>query len=280
MSRRFAIHLALWTRDWTDDVLPFARKAGAMGYDGVEISLLGAAAATPNIVGRALADLGLAVTTTYGLSATEDIGSVDPAVRAHGIGRLEECVRAAHALGARVLSGVLYAPWQRFEPGRKAERRDLAAAGLRALVPLAQDLGVMLGVEAINRFETDLVTTAAEALALVEAVGSPNVGVLLDSFHMNIEETDPPAAIRSVGPHLVHYHCVDNDRGVPGGGTIDFAAQAAALAGIGFSGWITAEMFILPEVSVSRDLSIWRPIESDPDSAARDALAFMKKMFR
>lgn len=276
---RFAVHLALWTRDWRDDVLPFARRACALGYDGVEISLLGAAAEMPEQMGRAIADLGLSVTTTYGLSADEDIGSTDPAIRRKGVAKLGQCIRAARSLGADLLSGVLYAPWQSFEPRRKVERIELAAAGLRALAPLAGDLGVSLGVEAINRFETDLVTTAAEARSLAEAVGSPNVGVLLDSFHMNIEEVDPAAAIRSVGRHLVHYHCVDNDRGVPGGGSIDFAAQASALSEIGFSGWITTEMFILPDVEVSRDLSIWRAIETDPDHAARDALAFMKKTF-
>lgn len=279
MTPRFAIHLALWTRDWADDIVPLARKAAEIGYDGVEVSLLGAAAGNPIEVGKAITDLGLAVTCTTGLSRSDDIASLDPAIRARGIEALKRGVKAAHGLGARHLSGVIYAPWGAFDGRNKRVRRDLAAEGLRAVAPLAEALDVRLGIEAINRFETDLVNTAAEAISLAESVGSTHVGVLLDSFHMNIEEADPAAAIRATGRRLFHFHCADNDRGVPGGGKIDFSAQARALAAIGFDGWITAEMFVLPDVAVSPDLSIWRPIEADPDVAARDAFAFFRKTF-
>lgn len=280
MSPRFAVHLALWTRDWNDDVLPFARKAAELGYEGVEISLLGAAARTPREVGGAIRDMGLDVTTTYGLGRDSDIGSADPAVRARGIETLKRAVEAASALGARQLSGVLYAPWGAFDAPRRRERRAWAIDGLGSIATLAEALDVRLGLEAINRFETDILNTAAEALAMANAIGSSHVGVLLDSFHMNIEETDPAAAIRATGDKLLHFHCVDNDRGVPGGGPIDFDAQAAALASLRFEGWITAELFILPDAAVSPDLSIWRAIEPDPDSAAKDALAFLRKTFR
>lgn len=279
MTSRIAVHLALWTRDWSDDVLPFARKAADLGYDGVEISLLGAAARMPLEVGRAIREMGLAVTTTYGLSRAEDIGNADPMIRSCGIDALERAIKASAALGSRQLSGVLYAPWGHFDGLRKRERSARAIDGLKVVASVAETLDVRLGLEAINRFETDIVNTAAEAVAMSGAVASSHVGVLLDSFHMNIEESDAPAAIRATGEKLFHFHCVDNDRGVPGGGPIDFGAQAAALSAIHFDGWITAELFILPDAAVSADLSIWRPIEPDPDGAARDALAFIRKTF-
>lgn len=276
---RLSVHLALWTRDWADDVLPYARKAKDIGYDGVEISLLGAAADNPREVGAALADLDLGVTATTGLSRADDIASVDDDAQARGIAALERAIRTTHELGSELLSGVIYAPWGAFDGPNRTVRLARAAMGLRAVAPLAETLGVRLGLEAINRYETDILNTAASAIELADVVGSKNVGVLLDSFHMNIEEVDPAKAIEATGRRLFHYHCVDNDRGAPGGGKIDFARQAEALRSIGYDGWVTSEMFILPDVQVSPDLSVWRPIESDPDTAARQALRFLRETF-
>jgi D-psicose/D-tagatose/L-ribulose 3-epimerase len=276
---RFSLHLALWTRDWSDDVVPFGARAALLGYDGVELSLLGSAANSPDVVGRALADLGLGVTATYGLSRSEDIGSPDASVRARGVEALKRAARATRALGSDLLSGVICAPWGLTGGLAKQDRLARAADGLREAASTAQEVGVRLAVEAINRFESDLVNTADETIALVDRVDADNVGILLDSFHMNIEEPDPPSAIRAAGRRLFHFHCVDNDRGAPGGGRIDFAAQARALAEIGYQGWITAEMFVVPEVVVSPDLSIWRHIESSPDAAAIAAIEFMKTTF-
>lgn len=276
---KFGIHLALWTRDWSDDILPFARKAAAIGFDGVEISLLGDVARAPVDIGKAIAEMGLARTTTTGLARDTDIASADPLIRRRGVETLQAAIKTTHALGARQLSGVVYGAWGMNDGPNKQARVERAIAGLQTVAGLCEDLDVTLGVEPVNRFETDIVNTADEALAMSRAIGSPKVGILLDTFHMNIEESDPVAAIETCGRELVNFHLVDNDRGVPGGGTIDFDRQAGALRRIGYHGWITAEMFIQSGRAVSSDLSIWRPIEPDPDLAAARALAFMKKVF-
>jgi D-psicose/D-tagatose/L-ribulose 3-epimerase len=138
----------------------------------------------------------------------------------------------------------------------------------------------VLGIEVINRFETDLTNTAQEGAALAAATGSARIGVLLDTFHMNKEEKDPPAAIRHVGERLFHFHVSDNDRGTPGSGHFDFASAAEALRAIGYDGWITAEMFVVPGHPTSADLNIWRAIEPEPTQAARQALDFMRATFR
>jgi D-psicose/D-tagatose/L-ribulose 3-epimerase len=276
---RYGIHAGLWMAEWSDDPGPILDRAAALGYDGVELSLLGVTPGRAAALKRRAADAGLRLTCSTGLGADADPTAEDPALRARGRAALEAAIRTTAALGAERLAGVVHAPWGVFAPGRQAERRARSAEVLGALDGVLAETGVVLGIEAINRFETDLANTAAEACALAAACGSPRVGVLLDSFHLNIEEKDAAGAIRASAGHLVHFHVSDNDRGVPGRGQIDFAAQAAALDAIGYDGWITAEMFVVPGLKTSADLNIWRAIEPGPDEAARAALAFLRETF-
>ena len=279
MTRKLGVHLALWTRDWGDDVIPYARIAADLGFDGVEVSLLGRALHEPDETGRGIKDLGLGVTATTGLGPATDLASDDPERRAAGVAALKQAIEATHRLGGDRLSGVIYGAWGVTDGPHRAERFARAVEGLKDVSGLAERLGVGLGVEAINRFETDLVNTGDQALDMVASVGSPALGVLLDSFHMNMEEKQAGAAIERVGQKLLHFHVSENDRGVPGSGPIDFAAEARALDAIGYEGWVTTEMFILADAVVSPDLTIWRPIEAEPTDAARRALSFMRKTF-
>jgi D-psicose/D-tagatose/L-ribulose 3-epimerase len=142
---------------------------------------------------------------------------------------------------------------------------------LARVAPHFFERGITLGVEAVNRFETDLVTTAEEALALVDLVGAPNIGVHLDTFHMNIEERDIVSAVRHAGSRLVHIHVCGPNRGVPIPGRFPYSELFRALAEGGYSGWIGVEMFVQSGTSVSADLRIWRQIEASPTEAAREA---------
>ncbi len=276
---KLGVHLALWTRDWSDDILPYAETAKSIGFDGVEISLLGDVAAAPEATGEAIRAMGLEATCTTGLGPSTDLASEDPTVRAAGVDALRSSIDVTARLGSPQLTGVIYGAWGVVAPGKRRDRLAWARDGLAAVAGDAEAANVQLGIEAINRYETDLVNTADQAVGLAEAVGSSHVGVLLDSYHMNIEEVLPADAIRRTGRWLRHFHVSDNDRGAPGGGLIDFAAQAKALAEIGYDGWVTTEMFILPDVNVSADLTIWRAIEPGPDEAARAALSHMRKTF-
>lgn len=276
---KIGVHLALWTRDWSDDILPFAESAKAIGYDGVEISLLGNVAKAPEQTGEAIRAMGLAATCTTGLGPATDLASDDPSIRAAGVDALRAAIDVTARLDSRQLCGVIYGAWGVVAPGKRRDRLAWARDGLAAVAGDAEAADVQLGIEAINRYETDLVNTAEQATALAEEIGSSHVGVLLDSYHMNIEEVSPTDAIRKTGQWLRHFHATDNDRGAPGGGLIDFAAQARALSDIGYEGWITTEMFILPDVNVSADLTVWRAIEPGPDEAARAALSHLREIF-
>ena len=276
---KFGIHAGIWMKEWTDDTAPLFERAAAIGFDGVEVSLLGIGPDKAPALRRAAAQAGVSLTCSTGLGPSEDPTSEDPEIRAASRAALDRAINVAAELGSTSLAGVVAAPWGVFDPHRKPERARQAAETLGLMQPLLEDTGVTLGIEAINRFETDLTCTAEEAVAIAEASGAENVGVLLDTFHMNIEEKDPPAALRSSGSKLVHFHVSDCDRGVPGRARYDFRADAQALKDIGYRGWIVAEMFVRPGFSSSRDLNIWRDIEPDADRAAAEALGYMKKVF-
>ena len=275
---KFGVHAGLWMKTWQDDPLPVFDIAAELGFDGVELSLLGIGMDRAARIGAAATDRGLELTCSTGLGADADPTSADASMRARAVQVLSEAVEITAALGARSLAGVVAAPWGVFGPG-DAARAERSSQTLAGIGPMLAQHGVTLGIEALNRFETDLTSTAAATTAIARATGAANVGVLLDTFHMNIEEKDPAAAIHATGNALVHFHVSDNDRGVPGSGHFDFAGCAAALSDIGYDGWITAEMFVMPGNPNSGDVNIWRAIEPDPTEAARQALHFMKRTF-
>lgn len=266
-------------RAWTDDPAPIFETVSEIGYDGVELSLLGVSLDRAAEIRGQAASRGLALTCSTGLGPDADPTSADPAVRARAVAVLTEAIRTTSAMGASSLAGVVAAPWGVFDPENKEARAERSAQTLAKVDAVLDAEGVTLGIEAINRFETDLTSTASDACAIARATGSRHIGVLLDSFHMNIEEKNPPEAIRAAGDTLVHFHISENDRGRPGSGRYNFRADAAALKEIGYAGWIVAEMFVMAGHASSRDLNIWRDIEPDPTQAAAEALRYMKEVF-
>ena len=274
---RFGVHIALWMSSWDEDIVPHLQTAAELGFGGVEISLLGDMGPGRLITLRHLTkDLGLSVTCTTGLSMDHDITSDDAAVRRGGLESLHRAIEMTAAMGSSLLTGVIYAPWgKRVQPDRE-KRWARSVEGLKSVTSVASDHGVTLGIEAINRFETDLVNTSAQATSMAQEIDSPNVGVLLDSFHLNIEEKDIAAAIEYSGPKLVHFHCSENDRGAPGSGHIPWDDVFSGLQRINYNGWLTQELFVQSRQEVSPDLAVWRDIEVDPTRAARQGLEFLK----
>jgi D-psicose/D-tagatose/L-ribulose 3-epimerase len=263
-------------RSWQEDVVPYIEEAARLGFDGVELSLLGMTDENVARIRNCATALGLELTCTTGLSLAEDITSDDPEVRRAGVRYLEGAIKTVAALGSPLLTGVIYAPWGKRMMERREERWARSAEALKRVAPLAAEHGVTLGIEAINRYETDLVNTAAQASELAELVDEDNVGVLLDTYHMNIEEKDVEEALRQSRTRLVHLHCVEHDRGVPGSGHFSWAGVFETLRAIEYDGWLTLEMFIQADQAVSPDLAIWRPIEAGPSEAAERGLAFLR----
>jgi D-psicose/D-tagatose/L-ribulose 3-epimerase len=163
-------------------------------------------------------------------------------------------------------------------PGRRrtADEWKYAVDGLQQLGDTLAANRVTLAIEPLNRFETYFLNTAADAVLLCDQVNHPNIGILFDTFHANIEEKSIAAGIRTVAKHLRHMHTCENDRGIPGSGHVEWAAVFQALRDIRYNGWLTIESFGFNIGDISAAAAIWRDIEKTPDSIAFDGLRFLK----
>ena len=265
--------------DWHDCLA----RASAAGCRAVELSAPRLAAESPAArvaIARHAADLDLRVSLATALPPDGDISSPVSAARQRGIDSLLKNVEIAAAMGAARICGMLYAPPKTFPPEVASHRDELlgrSAECLREVAESAQAGSVRLCVEAVNRFESPLVNTAEEAVAFVRRIGSPAVGVLLDAFHMNIEEDDLGAAIRAAGPWLAHVHISENNRKPPGKGHLPWEAIFAALRAAEYRGDIVIEALPFPYGSVSGRLNIWRRlIDRDPDEELRTAVGYLE----
>jgi D-psicose/D-tagatose/L-ribulose 3-epimerase len=274
---KVGVHIALWMKTWQDDVVPYIETAARLGFDGVELSLLGMTDDNVARVRKTLQENNLEVTCTTGLNMQQDITSDDSDMRKEGVRYLEQSIKTVATLGSPLLTGVIYAPWGKRVMQHRQERWQRCVEALKAVAPFAAEHGVTLGIEAINRFETDLVNTAAQAVQMVNDVDEENVGILLDTYHMNMEEKYIGASLQKSKEKLVHLHCVENDRGVPGSGHIPWSEVFSSLKQIDYGGWLTLELFIQANQTVSPDLAIWRDIEADPTEAARQGLQFLRE---
>jgi len=150
---------------------------------------------------------------------------------------------------------------------------------LKPVAYYAGQRGVQLAIEPLNRFETDFINTVEQGMDLVGRIGASNVGFLLDTFHMNIEEKDIAAAIRKAGSKVFHFHSCENDRGTPGTGHVEWKEVASALREINYQGPVVIEAFTTEITEIARAVSLWRPLAPSQDSLARDGLRFLQKIF-
>ncbi|MDE0303920.1 MAG: sugar phosphate isomerase/epimerase [Albidovulum sp.] len=276
---KYGVHAGLWMARWTDDIVPIMRIVSDLGFDGIEISLLGMSDEKAEALGSLASGHGLNITCSDGLTPQADITSADADIRKAGREYLRWAVRTAAKMGSQSLAGVIYAPWGVYEPDRKEERAAYASEAFAALDADLKARNVKLGIEAINRFETDLVNTAREATRIAEDSNSEHVGVLLDTYHLNMEEKEISRAIAETGEKLFHFHVSENDRGVPGSGHLPWNDVKAGLDELSYDDWIVAEIFVIAGNPASADLKIWRNIEPDATDAARRSLDFMRKTF-
>jgi D-psicose/D-tagatose/L-ribulose 3-epimerase len=281
---RIGIISMFYARPFGTMNLAMLPRMKAAGMDFVELLVpepgeLDAAAAR-----AALAASGLGVVLAARVNLQRDLASADDAAHRAGIAYLRGCVDAALDLGAGIVGGPLYgaplvfagrAPAPVDEDARR-RRIDRVVAGLREACAYAADRGVVFGLEPLNRFETDIANTTRHGLELVDAVGSPALGVMLDTFHMNMEDPGLPDAIRRAGDRLVHFQANENHRGFVGSGHVDWPGVARALAAIGYRGPITLEPFRRDDERPGVPLAQWRAPARDYDGELAASAAYLR----
>lgn len=281
---KFGVNAWVWSSPIsTDEFAQLAPKVAEMGFDMIEVGI----ESTEDLdYGRAAViarDHGLDVSVCAAMGPDRDLIHPDEGIRRNGMNYVRHCVEAASTLGAANVIGPLYSAvgrtWQSTEEERRRDT-DLLVEGLRQLSVHAADNGVVLCVEPLNRFETSFINLAQQAIEVVDRVGSPACGILLDTFHMNIEERSIGDAIRATGPRLKHLHGCENDRGAPGSGHVPWNEVRDAIRDIGYDGPVVIESFTSKVKTIARAAAIWRSFAPTQDALAQDGLKFLKGLLR
>ena len=280
----FALNTFLWSPRFEARHLPLLEHVKTLGADTIELQRSGFEDDFPvDAIRRELERLGLGCTLSTSPPRPElCLLHEDADARRAALGYLREAVAVARDLGAGLVVGPLYAPPWWFSGARSTpDQQRWAVEGLQALGPDLQAAGVHAALEPMNRFETFFLNTAAQSVALCEAVNHARVGMMLDTAHMAVEEKDPCAAVRAAGPWLKHLHLPETDRGAPGTGRlIDWPGLFAALAEIGYVGGCAIESFPYGDPEVALRTRSWRDLAPSTDDLARDGLAFLKRTWR
>lgn len=274
MNNRLGLHANVWVAGWSEDEAARAiDKTAELGFDLIEAPALDPHALNVDFTRRRLEQAGIGITLSLGLDAQTDISSADPEKMRRGEERLLDVIAVARDLGATHVCGILYSAFQKyFEPPTSAG----VAASVEVMARVAETAaasGITLGMEVVNRYETNMINTAAQAVEYCRRVGAPNVKVHLDVYHMNIEEADAVAAIHATGEHLGYFHTGESHRGYMGTGSIDLKSVFAALVRVGYEGPITYESFSSRVVGqpLTGILGIWRETWEDGEDLARHA---------
>ena len=274
------MNLLLWGSHVTEQHIPLLERLKRTGFDGVEIPIFEGDESHYLRLGEQLKRLGLACSTLTVMSPEHSLVSADAAVRKAAMERLKWIINMTAAVGGDVLCGPVHASLGAFTGTAPTEdERSRAAEGLRAAGEYAAKHDIRIAVEFLCRFETYFLTTAHDAANLVKRVNHPNVGMMWDTFHANIEEKHPPQALSEVARQVIHVHISENDRGTPGSGHVQWRETFAALKHANYDGWLTIEAFgrVLPELAAAT--RVWRDFfPSDRDVYER-GFAFIKSMW-
>lgn len=283
---KYGIYYAYWEQEWEADYNYYIEKVARLGFDILEI----AATPLPNYSTKEINELktcasnnGIILTAGHGPSAAQNLSSADPTIRANAKTFFTNLLRCLYKLDIHLIGGAIYSYWpvDYSQPIDKKGDWERSVESIREIAKVAEDCGVILCLEVLNRFENYLLNTAEEGVDFVKQVDHPNVKVMLDTFHMNIEEDSMGGAIRTAGEYLGHLHIGECNRKVPGKGRIPWREIREALHDIGYDGSIVMEPFVKMGGTVGSDIKVWRDIscgadENKLDKDAFDALTFLK----
>jgi D-psicose/D-tagatose/L-ribulose 3-epimerase len=279
---RFGASTFIWVSPFSNKTLGLIKKVREMGFDIIEICIEDPATIDASRISEALKENDLKATICGAFGPDRDASSEDRNIRANTISYLKACIDAAQELGSPFVAGPMYSATGKtrlLSSDERAKQWSLAIETLKPVADYAGQRSVQLAIEPLNRFETDFINTVEQGMDLVGRIGASNVGFLLDTFHMNIEEKDIAAAIRKAGSKVFHFHSCENDRGTPGTGHVEWKEVASALREINYQGPVVIEAFTTEITEIARAVSLWRPLAPSQDSLARDGLRFLQKIF-
>lgn len=286
---KIGTYFAYWEKEWDVDFFPYVEKVKKLGFDVLEVSAAGLVDLPDEkciALKEEAARCGITLSACIGLPKDKDVSSKNEATRRAGIDFMKRIFDKMKICEIDRIGGIIYAYWpcDWSEPVEKQEVRRIAVESVRELADYAKPLGISMNLEVVNRFEHFLMNTSKEAVAFVKDVGRDNVYVMLDSFHMNIEENSFGDAIRYAGKLLGHFHIGEANRKVPGSGRLPWQEMADALNEIGYDGFVVMEPFVSQGGGIGSDIKIWRDIVEDDsqkalDNDIRESCAFCNRVF-
>ena len=279
MKNKIGFNLLVWSGGIPDTFWSVTERLKKIGYDGIECFMGERDASVYKKFGDHLRSVGLEATCVLGMGPDENPVSDLPAIRQKAVERLKQAIDCAQAVGSKVICGPFHSAFATFTSRRPPEDQEYnwSAEVLNAAGEYAAQAGIMLTVEALNRFECYLCNTMDQLTDLVSRAGHPNVRAMFDTHHANIEEKKLSEAIKKVAPVLRHVHISENDRGTPGDGHIPWDETFATLAKIKYKDWLTIEAFTRNDPDFANAINVWREY-SKPWDMAEKGLKFIKEM--
>ena len=278
MKNPLGIHALVWAGFWEGKDIDFAIGSSAkLGFDVIEIPLLNPYKFNAEYTKQVLDINQIKGVTSLGLSDETDISSEDPEIRGNGAKLLAKALEMTDQIGGKYMGGVLYSALKKYhEPPTKNAFQNSVDI-IRDLCNKAKKKEIMIGLEPVNRYESNLINTASEALEFIKLTECNNLCVHLDSYHMNIEESNFREPILQCGEKLGYFHIGENHRGYLGEGHINFVEIFSAMNEICYKGPITFESFSssVVEPQLSNTLGVWRNLWDDSDDLAKKAKLYL-----
>lgn len=280
---QFGVSTFLWASPFSTNHFDLVYKIKDMGFDIIEVPVENKDLIDWPKLKAIVKETGLKVTISGAFGPGRDISSEDRSVREEGLQYIIDCIKIAEDMGSPIFGGPVYSAVGKtrfISEEQKKRERAWCVENLTKAGKVAEDRGIIIGVEPLNRFESDMVNTVDQAISLVKEVANSNIKIQLDTFHNNIEEKDIPTSIRKIGKGMLcHVLGNESDRGTPGTGNVDWVGIKAALAEIEYDGAIVIETFGAVSEEIAKATCIWRPLANSSDELASEGLEFYKRLF-
>ena len=276
---KYGMNMLLWTSDVTEEHYPILESLKQWGFDGVELPIFDMEVAKFQKLGKKLDQIGLGRTAVTVCTDADNPISPDASIRAAGLARLKQAIDMCAASGATHLCGPIHSALGSFSgSGATADEWKWGQETLSKAADHAQANQVTLVVEYLNRFECYFLTNAADDARFCREVNHPNLKMMYDTFHANIEEKNLAAAMQSCWDQVVHVHISENDRSTPGEGHVDWETTFQMLKTLKYDGWLMVEAFGLALPALAAATKVWRRMFPNEEYLSQHALAFMKRM--